>query len=314
MMEMNLREAEQVSITVLVDNYTDLFLLESKGVMKRPPMPTRMAPVAEHGLSLLIEVRAGADGYRILMDAALSPMVLPHNIDVYGIDAARIDGIVLSHGHLDHFGGLMELLGKIPRGNEPDLILHPEAFYPRRLNFPGLGPQKEMRALDESALTNTGAKIHKVREASTCYSDLVLSLSEIERVTDFEKGFPWAEIKRDGAWSVDPFNDDQAVVLNIRNKGLVVISGCAHAGIINTVQYARKVTGVRRIHAVMGGFHLTGPVFEPIIEPTVEEMKRIEPDYIIPMHCTGWKAINRFAAEMPERFFLNSVGTSYVFE
>jgi len=156
--------------------------------------------------------------------------------------------------------------------------------------------------------------IRKVRNASTWYSDLVLSLSEIERVTGFEKGFPWAEIKMDGTWMVDPFHDDQAVVLRVKDKGLVVISGCAHAGIINTINYARKVTGIRKVHAVMGGFHLTGPVFETIMEPTLEEVKRIEPDYIIPMHCTGWKAINRFAEEMPEQFFLNSVGTTYLFE
>jgi 7,8-dihydropterin-6-yl-methyl-4-(beta-D-ribofuranosyl)aminobenzene 5'-phosphate synthase len=117
----------------------------------------------------------------------------------------------------------------------------------------------------------------------------------------------------DGRWVVDPILDDQALVINIPDKGLVMISGCAHAGIINTVEYAKKITGISTVHAVLGGFHLTGPAFEPIIRPTIDEMKRIDPDYIIPMHCTGWNAINGFAREMPGKFILNTVGTTYRF-
>ncbi len=270
-----------------------------------------MTPVAEHGLSILVKVRAGADEHTIMMDASLSPNALPHNMEVYGVEAESIEGIILSHGHMDHFGGLLGFLKKA--SGKCELILHPDAFFPRRFNIPGLG-QKEMPTLAESALRDAGAQIRKTRTASMWCSDLVLSLGEIDRVTDFERGFPWAEIKMDSRWSVDPFKDDQAVVLNVKDKGLVVISGCAHAGIINTVMHAQKITGVGKVHAVMGGFHLTGPIFEPIIEVTVNEMKKHEPDNIIPMHCTGWKAINSFAHEMPDQFFLNSVGTAYVFE
>jgi 7,8-dihydropterin-6-yl-methyl-4-(beta-D-ribofuranosyl)aminobenzene 5'-phosphate synthase len=310
MTELNLREVEQVSVTVLVDNYTDLFQLESRGPMRRPPMPSGMTPVAEHGLSVLIEVRAGTEEHTIMMDASLSSMALLHNMDVYGVKAESVEGVILSHGHMDHYGGLLGFFKKAPR--ELELILHPDAFYPRCFNIPGLG-RKEMPSLSESALRDAGAQIRKMRTASTWYSNLVLSLGEIERVTDFERGFPWCEIKKDSTWSVDPFYDDQAVVLNVKGKGLVVISGCAHAGIINTVRHARKITGIGKVHAVMGGFHLTGPIFEPIIEATVREMKRLEPDCIIPMHCTGWKAINSFAREMPDQFFLNTVGTTYIF-
>ena len=114
-------------------------------------------------------------------------------------------------------------------------------------------------------------------------------------------------------WVEDPVNDDQALVVHIRDKGLVVLSGCAHAGIVNTVEYSKKITGTDRVYAVMGGFHLSGPVFEKIIPPTVDAMKRIDPDYIVPMHCTGWNAINRFAGEMPGKTILNTVGTTYVF-
>ncbi|MDD4127332.1 MAG: MBL fold metallo-hydrolase [Methanomicrobium sp.] len=111
----------------------------------------------------------------------------------------------------------------------------------------------------------------------------------------------------------DPILDDQALVISVRDKGLVVLSSCAHAGIVNTVEYARKITGINRFLAVLGGFHLTGPVFEPRIQPTIDAMKEVSPDYIVPMHSTGWKAINSFMAAMPEKCILNTVGTTYVF-
>jgi 7,8-dihydropterin-6-yl-methyl-4-(beta-D-ribofuranosyl)aminobenzene 5'-phosphate synthase len=135
----------------------------------------------------------------------------------------------------------------------------------------------------------------------------------VERVTDFEKGFPWAEAKINGKWVVDPIHDDQAAVVKVKNKGLVVVSGCSHSGIINIVRYAQKVTQTEKVHAVLGGFHLSGPLFEPIVEPTIEEMKKIKPDLVVPMHCTGWKAINQFALKMPEQFQVNIVGSTYVF-
>ena len=107
--------------------------------------------------------------------------------------------------------------------------------------------------------------------------------------------------------------DDQAVVINIKGKGLVVVSGCAHAGIINTIKYAQKITGIEPVLGVLGGFHLTGPLFEPVIEPTIKAMKQINPEYIVPMHCTGWDAINRFFSAIPDSCILNTVGTTYRF-
>jgi 7,8-dihydropterin-6-yl-methyl-4-(beta-D-ribofuranosyl)aminobenzene 5'-phosphate synthase len=170
-----------------------------------------------------------------------------------------------------------------------------------------------MPTLDEEALKETGAVLHPTVEASTLASDLVLVSGEVERVTDFERGFPWAEAKMDGDWVVDPFHDDQGVAVKVKDRGLVVIGGCSHAGIINTVRHVQKVAGTDTVHAVLGGFHLSGPIFEPIVGQTIQEMKKIGPAFVVPMHCTGWKAIHQFAREMPEQFVLNSVGTTYVF-
>ena len=142
----------------------------------------------------------------------------------------------------------------------------------------------------------------------------ILALGTVGRQTDFEKGFPFAEAKIGGTWGSDPFRDDQALVLKLKNKGIIVVGGCSHAGIINTVRYAQKVTETEEVHAVLGGFHLTGALFEPIIDRTIAELKRINPTFVIPMHCTGTKAVCRFSGEMPEAFILNVAGTTYTFE
>jgi 7,8-dihydropterin-6-yl-methyl-4-(beta-D-ribofuranosyl)aminobenzene 5'-phosphate synthase len=223
-----------------------------------------------------------------------------------------VEAVVLSHGHFDHFYALDKVLGRLPKGIA--VILHPEAFLNRRLNIAPLGMQVPLPSLEEAALRKAGMKIHKVREDSTLGAGHALVLGEIERVTEFEKGFPWAEAEMGGKWVKDPFPDDRGVAFRVKNKGLVVIGGCSHAGIVNTVKHAQKVSGAGKVHAVLGGFHLTGPLFDPIIKPTIEEMKKIGPDYIVPTHCTGWKAINEFAREMPDQFLLNTVGTTFVFE
>src|SRR5262249_5072128 len=132
----------------------------------------------------------------------------------------------------------------------------------------------------------------------------------VDRATAFERGLPNQE-KWDGAtWVPDPMiYDDQAVVLHLRDRGLVVLSGCGHAGIVNIVRYAQKLTGVERVHAVLGGFHLSGPAFEPIIGDVCAELSALAPAVIVPAHCTGWRATHTLAAAFPDAFIQNSVGT-----
>ena len=140
------------------------------------------------------------------------------------------------------------------------------------------------------------------------YVDLLLP-STVERTTSFEKGMPNALMEEDGELVFDPILDDQAIVMKLAGKGLVVVSGCAHSGIVNTLMFAKQITGEQKIHAVLGGFHLSGPFFEKIHDPTVEALKKIDPEVLIPMHCTGWKATQRFQKEFTESFVLNSVGS-----
>jgi 7,8-dihydropterin-6-yl-methyl-4-(beta-D-ribofuranosyl)aminobenzene 5'-phosphate synthase len=307
-----LQELDRLEITILVDNYTDLFLLQGSKVVKRSAVPPPNAFLAEHGFSCLIKTVGGGEEHLLLMDMGISGTCLLHNADLLKIDLGKVEALILSHGHFDHFFGLQKILTRIPKGIP--LILHPEAFLKRRLNIAPLGIQVPLPTLEQSLLKEAGVEVRKIKEDSVLFSNQVFVLGEVERVTEFEKGFPWAEAEVNGSWMKDPFPDDRGVAMKVKNKGLVVIGGCSHAGIINTVKHARKVAETEGVHAVIGGFHLTGPLFDPIIRPTIEEMKKIGPDYIVPTHCTGWKAINEFAKEMPEKFLLNSVGTTYLFE
>ena len=304
-----LREADRLEITVLIDNYTDIFMSENKDVDKRTG-PSKSL-LAEHGLSCLIKVYSGSEEYCILMDTGMSSKCFFHNINELDIDINKIDSVILSHGHFDHIGRLTEFFNQV--STDIPLVLHPQAFIKRRLNNPSVGPSY-VPILNEKDLKNAGAKIIKSEGQYLLTSNLVLLTGEVERTTIFETGFPRAEAKINDVWIVDPFKDDQGVIIKLKDKGLVVISGCAHAGIINTINYSRKITQTDKVHAVLGGFHLSGPLFEQIIPQTIDEMKKIKPDYLVPMHCTGWNAINQFKKEMPCNVIINTIGTTYIFE
>jgi len=305
-----LLEVDKLEVTVLVDNYHHIFLPSTENT-KRLLNPPPSLPLAEHGFACLLNVQNGSEEHSILFDTGASTTCFFHNTKLMKVDFSKIEAVVLSHGHFDHFGSLLEFLNSANRNTT--VVLHPDAFLERRVNIPSMGLLVSMGMLSETGLMKTGVVINKISKASTLAADHVMVTGEVKRVTDFEKGFPWIEAKIGDEWVPDTFKDDQGIVVKVKGKGLVVLSGCAHAGIINTVKYAQELTGTEKVHAVLGGFHLTGPLFEPIIDPTIQEMKKLAPDIIVPTHCTGWKAINKFAEQMPGNFILNSVGTTYVF-
>lgn len=306
-----LREADRLEILVLVDNYTDLLLLQGSDVVTRPLLSPPSAPLAEHGLSLLLRVSAGGAQHTVLMDTGISALCLMHNAEVLGADLRAIEAVLLSHGHFDHFGGLLDLLAGLPGGTP--LITHPDAFLERRINIPGAERAVDLPRLSPDAIRQAGATIDLRDGPSTVADGLILLTGNVDRTTDFERGFPWAEARIDGAWVSDSFRDDQGVVVHVKDRGLVVLSGCAHAGIVNTVHCAQRLTGTTQLHAVLGGFHLSGPMFEPAAEATVQSLRDLSPHYVVPMHCTGCHATDRLAAAMPDQFVRNSVGTRYAF-
>jgi len=315
----NLKKIDHLCITLLMDNFTDR-LLPSCLHAKRPPMIKEErflpAPIAEHGFSAIIEIQYDVDKInRFLFDTGVSNNGIIFNADLLEIDLKNIDAIILSHGHLDHFTGIVSTLQRIAK--PIDVIVHPDAFQRRWLIFPD-GTKAMMPVLDEKELEEHGAIIHKNEYSSFLPTEdpHLLITGEIPRETSFEKGFPlqYSETPDKKEFTHDPLiKDDQAIVANIEGKGLVVITGCGHAGIVNTLNYAKKLSDTNKIHAILGGFHLTGSIYEQAIEPTITELQSANPDYIIPCHCTGWKATNRIIQIMSEKFIQTSVGTSFSF-
>ena len=307
-----LKEVDSVEVTTLIDNYVDVLLRNSPEVT-RPPLAIKGnipsdTMLAEHGLSLMITVKRDKKSHCILFDCGYTKIGVPHNMQMLGINPRQIEAIVLSHGHMDHTGALYPIARSL--GESIPLILHPDAFISPR--FFGLDDGRKLmfpQTLIREDMESAGIQIAEKSSPSLLAEGMILVTGEVERVTEFEKGLPNASLERDGKIEPDPIRDDQALAINLKEKGLVVISGCAHSGIINTVFYAKKITGIDRIHAVLGGFHLSGPSFEPIIEKTITEFKKIKPEVIIPMHCTGWEAIKRFSEKFPSSFVLDSVGT-----
>lgn len=310
--KLGLVQAESISLLILMDNYVDVLLPGDRhvtrprlGVDGRIPTDTLLA---EHGLCVLLEIAGGGRGARVLLDAGYSQVGVPHNLDRLGVDLKGVEAVVLSHGHMDHFGSLPEVLRRV--GAPAPLVLHPGALRPRRfLDIPqvGLLAFPELRAED---LIAAGARMIEAEAPYLSPGGLWAATGTVERANDFEKGLAIAVMEQDGAIAPDPIADDMAVVVDLAGKGLVVISGCAHAGIVNTVRYAMKLTGRDKVHAVVGGFHLGGPAFEPIIERTVAELRGIGPEVVMPMHCTGRRAMVRLEQEFGEAFVLSSVGST----
>jgi len=318
-----LEPADEVSITMLVDNVYD-GLLTDAGPARRTPLPrSPKIPVAlfeggevagglvaEHGFSALVRVRVGERRHTLLFDTGISPNGMADNIERLGIDVGDIEATVLSHGHFDHAGGLQGLARLRGRTGMP-ITVHPEVWNRRRIMLPG-PIEWLLPALSRSALEHEGFTVIERRTPSLLLDGAVLITGEVDRTTEFEQGMRNHDAYRDGAWVPDPLViDDQALVVHLRGRGLVVLTGCGHAGAINIARYACRLTGVDRLDALLGGFHLSGPAFEPVIEPTVAALTELAPSLLVPAHCTGWRAQHRLAAALPESFMPNSVGTTY---
>jgi 7,8-dihydropterin-6-yl-methyl-4-(beta-D-ribofuranosyl)aminobenzene 5'-phosphate synthase len=308
----SLKTVDRIEITTLIDNYVDL-LLPSTDIIVRPPLAKEGkinadTLLAEHGLSLLITVYQGENKHTILFDTGYTKVGVLHNMELLGVNVEEIEAIVLSHGHMDHTGTLHGILDKISR--TIPLVLHPGIFqHPRYTRRPDGAKSIWPRTVVKSDLEGKNVDIIESKTPVCLADDMVMVTGEVERTTPFEKGMPNALMEQNGELVHDPIMDDQSIAMKLKGKGLVVVSGCAHAGIINTLMFAQKTTGEQKVHAVLGGFHLSGPFFEKFHDPTVDAFKKIDPDVLMPMHCTGWKAIQRFQKEFPESFVLNSVGS-----
>jgi len=270
---------ETLQITVLVEDSVSMWKADL---------------IAKHGISLLIEASVAGTTSRILMDAGPPPDIALKNADIIGVDMRKVDGIVISHGHYDHTGALLEILKRI--GAAVPVVAHPKAFRPKFVYKPNL--KFIGSAFDQSSVKANGATLLLARN-SVKITDGVMTSGEIARDSGFEKteGFFTVE---DDCLIEDPMVDDQALFIKVKDQGLVVITGCAHSGIINTVRHAQKITGVKEVYALVGGFHLA-EADDKRIQASINELVRINPKSIYPGHCTGSKAIHELSNILQDR-------------
>lgn len=317
-----LEPVDEVLVTTLVDNSFDALLPAEDRVSRTSfighvaaeqfeERGTAVGLRAEHGFSALVTVHRGGATTSLLFDTGISPDGMTCNANRLGVDLGQIQGLVLSHGHFDHVGGLGGLAALRGRSELP-MTVHPLIWTRRRLAVPGVDPF-DMPTLSKRALNSEGFEVIERRQPSLLVDHAVLITGEIDRTTEFERGMPPTHHAWDGEqWRHDPLVlDDQALVVHVRGKGLVVLTGCGHGGAVNIVRHAMRLTGVSRLHALIGGLHLSGPAFEPIIASTTSALTELAPDLLAPGHCTGWQAQHALAAALPGAWVQGSAGTTY---
>jgi len=275
--------AKRIKVTALVDNETHY----------EGPL------LAENGISLLVEVESEDANTAILMDTGITGLPLVNNAKELGINLKEISAVVISHNHYDHTGGLLKFLREIDK--RVPIIMHPEVFSQKYAVLPSLGIKK---------LTYTGPPFTKdkvqsmgglpllSREPVPIFEGVTTS-GEIQRVTDFEKLNGFYKVV-EGKFVQDELLDDIALIAKIHD-GIVILTGCGHSGVVNTALHAMKLTGIKMIKAIVGGFHLIDADSDRI-ERTAKELKKLNPELIAPMHCTGFRAKMAIAKMLPSAF------------
>lgn len=317
-----------ISLTILVDNLVDMLLLSSE-MVTRYRQSSGEPLLAEHGFSVLVEFHDL--GINVLWDAGITSITLMENMRRLGHDPSQINQIALSHGHPDHIAAVADLLAVIagpPGASRCDtnelleklaqinpwrkipIVMHPAALRERWIlraeeRYGPMQPTFELwQALGAEFVMST---------SPYCITQGCWVTGEIPRITFEKAGVPPHLFYRENNQFVkDNVEDDQALIINVDGKGLVVLAGCAHAGILNTLRYAQEISGVERIYAILGGFHLA-PYSNEQVDMTVEKIEKLSPVIVAPSHCTGFQGVMKFAQRMPDNFVLSTVGTKYRF-
>lgn len=258
---------------------------------------------AEHGLSFLIDVQFKNETARILLDTGPLPRLLIQNANYLNIDFSTVNAIVLSHGHHDHVGGLLKILPRIP--SSTPIIAHPNAFLPKFAYRPYL---KSIGApFSPTALQTRNAVLLQTAEPISIL-DGVKTTGEIERTIPYEEVTGFYTLQNN--WLIaDYLLDDQSLILHLKDKGLIIICGCAHAGLINTITHAQHIMNTESIYAVIGGFHLKNATPQRI-NTTANALHEFNVKLIAPCHCTGSQAIQKFTSAYRQQCCPLRVGDS----
>jgi 7,8-dihydropterin-6-yl-methyl-4-(beta-D-ribofuranosyl)aminobenzene 5'-phosphate synthase len=300
---MRFDRVDQVRVTTLVENGVNPFLKERGGVKRRHP--ERGAFLAEHGWAALIETTTGGQKHTLLLDAGTSETTLLHNMVCLKINPASVEAVVVSHGHGDHTGSVAEVAWRVEES--VSIYVHPAAFR-ERWWIPPDRPRRGPWRLEHKAWESAGGQVVMTEKPQQIMPGCIVTGS-VPRATDFEHPPKHLYYRDDDdTFHPDTLVDDQSLAILVKDKGLVIVSGCAHAGIVNTVRHAQEVTGEERVWAVVGGFHL-GRASREIVDATIAGLEAVRPVIVSPGHCTGFEAFCAFAQTMPDQFVLNVVGT-----
>ena len=315
---------DKVEIRILVDNATDMLssnppFVESESAFigrRGIASSARCLCCAVHGLSCLVTVHRGGKSHAVLFDTGPEDYAFERNVTRLGVDLGVVESIVLSHGHWDHSGAMLLALGMIRGRNDARTVpfyAHPGMFVTRGVRQANGSVRRMDDVPSVIELSDFGAAMVVTTEPQTPLGGLFYVSGEIPRVSGFERGYP-GQVKRtaDG-WEPDELlMDERWLAVNVAGKGLVVLSACSHAGIVNVCRHARATFSDIPIHAVMGGLHLSGPN-EAIIPQTIEGLKEFSIKTIAAGHCTGWRAMTALAKEFPDALAPTAVGKQFTF-
>jgi 7,8-dihydropterin-6-yl-methyl-4-(beta-D-ribofuranosyl)aminobenzene 5'-phosphate synthase len=310
---LSLAEVDRVRVTTVVDNYIDALRQDEKVARRFSAFVARQMPDlrAEHGLAHYVEVTRGAHTVRVAFDFGPSDAAITHNFRVLGLDPGAIDALALSHGHWDHFGGLTGFLRTYRRAMKKDLTFYGgEDHFLTRWNQRGTD-RVCMGRLHRDEIERYDIRVETVR-APLLVGDGVLLSGEMHEQEPFEPIPDNLRVERDGAIVPDPFLGEQTLIANVKGRGLVVVTSCSHRGIVGICRHAARITGVPKVHAVIGGFHLSG-LKEERVTRVVDAFRDLEVDWVVPQHCTGLEAMATMLHRLPAETVPSSVGSAFTF-
>jgi 7,8-dihydropterin-6-yl-methyl-4-(beta-D-ribofuranosyl)aminobenzene 5'-phosphate synthase len=326
---------DKLAVRMVTDNIVMQFLpnetrdgmaIERKSGNTHPDKPPRTILNGEWGLAMQAQSFRGAEERNVMIDFGYTPEVLLNNMDILKVDASKYDAIVLSHGHYDHFGGMTGFLkatkGKL-KSKMPFYVGGEDCFCIRR------NPGGNFGALDRKAILDADLTLMMAAEPAvvadhafttgrigqTSFETPLRATDEIVGIVDgfgcFPEDMPAA--KNTGAYMPDDFEHELATNYMVKDKGLVVLTSCSHRGVINTVRQAMAASGIDKVHAVIGGFHVVPPLGDDYINKTIEEFRDINPDHLITAHCTGDRFYDLARAALGDKVVHSAVGMRFVF-
>jgi 7,8-dihydropterin-6-yl-methyl-4-(beta-D-ribofuranosyl)aminobenzene 5'-phosphate synthase len=328
-------EVDRVAVRIVTDNLTQLFVpeetrdglaIERRVPHSHPDRPPRHILNAEWGLSVHAQSFAAGEERNVLIDFGFTPEVLNNNMAVIGVNPATFDAMVLSHGHYDHFGGMVGFLaahGRSLKKEIPFYVGGEDTFCLRR------NPGGNFGALDRKAIMDSGLTLMMASEPALV-ADHAFTTGRIGQVSFETPLRPTTEIvgifdgfgcypdkmpaaKNTGTYIADDFDHEIATVYNVKGRGLVVLTSCSHRGVINTVRAAMAASGIDKVLAVIGGFHIVPPLDDDYIRKAIAEFRDIDPGYIIVGHCTGDRFYDLARAALGDKVIHSAVGTRFVF-